>query len=100
MSMMSYNKRDDGYVVSDNSFTVAVKTELSRAREKFPSNNLGMIALVEEVGELAQALLKWKAGKFGFDRVFDEAVQVATMAQRVAVESDASFKGVDYVEPE
>jgi len=72
--------------------------ELSRARAKFPSANHSMIALTEEVGELAQAVLKHAAGKQPRSRIWDEALQVAAMAMRVAIEDDASLF-VNYTEP-
>lgn len=34
-----------------------ITEELIKAREKFPSSSLSMIALTEEVGELAKAIL-------------------------------------------
>lgn len=89
----------DGRRPSDEYFTLSVASELRRAREKFPSSALALAALTEEVGELAQALLKWRAGKLSWDAVVGEAIQVATMAQRVAVEGDASFEAVAYSEP-
>lgn len=83
----------------DEEFFAAVSAELQRAREKFPSSNLSLAALMEEVGELAQAMLKVRAGKWPAYRVREEAVQVAAMAVRVALEGDASFS-IDYVEPD
>lgn len=84
---------------TDEYFTLSVIDELKRARFKFPSAVLSMAALTEEVGELAQALLKWRAGEQSWDAVVGEAIQVAAMAQRVAVEGDASFEAVAYSEP-
>jgi NTP pyrophosphatase (non-canonical NTP hydrolase) len=84
---------------TDKWFRTEVVVELSRARRKFPSSVLSMAALTEEVGELAQALLKWRAGKGTWAEVESEAIQVACMAQRVAVEGDASFEAADYSEP-
>ena len=60
--------------------------ELQRAREKFPRPNLNMVALVEEVGELAKALLDEP-----YNNVRREAVQVAVMAMRVAVDGDPTL---------
>ena len=72
--------------------------ELNHARKKFPSANHSFLALTEEVGELAQAILKVRAGKWDKLRIYQEAIQVATMAMRVALENDESLK-VDYREP-
>ena len=66
-------------------FLAEVRAEIARARSKFPNNDLTTIALTEEVGELAKALLDESA-----DRVRSEAVQVAAMAARVAIDGDAS----------
>lgn len=84
---------------TNETFAGGVVEELGRARAKFPLSNLSMAALTEEVGELAQALLKWRAGDWPWARVVEEATQVAAMAQRVAVEGDASFDAVAYSEP-
>lgn len=59
--------------------------EVARARAKFPSPNLNMLALTEEVGELAKALMDEPRAN-----VRAEAVQVACMAIRVALEGDPS----------
>lgn len=67
----------------DVAFTNAVTAELVAARDKFPSSAMSMVALTEEVGELAKALLDES-----WERVVEEAVQVAVMAQRVATEGD------------
>lgn len=63
-------------------------TELKSARLKFPSSEGSLAALTEEVGELAKALLSESR-----TRVRDEAVQVAVMAIRVALEGDPSLDG-------
>ena len=69
----------------------AIRAELSRARAKFPSNRHMLAALTEEVGELAQAMIDNHRQKASADAVRDEAIQVATMAIRVAEEGDADF---------
>jgi len=84
---------------ADDNFLLAVRTELRRARDKFPNSNLVLAALAEEVGELAQAMLKRRAGRMTDEDVWNEAVQVATMALRCAVEGDPSFNLVEYREP-
>ena len=83
---------------NDLEFLRDVAAEVRSARRKFPNPNLSFAALVEEVGEIAKALLSedWKA-------VSAECVQAATMALRVAVEGDPSLSqfreasGLDYV---
>lgn len=67
-------------------FLSDVSAEVLRAREKFPDASKSMTALTEEVGELAKALLD-ESDK----RVYEEAVQVAVMALRVATEGDRSL---------
>jgi hypothetical protein len=62
--------------------------ELLRARAKFPENDGLLAALVEEVGELAKAILEESD-----ERVWEEAVQVAVVAHRIATESDRSHSG-------
>lgn len=78
-------------------FACDMMTEHARAIEKFPSNDLGMIALMEEVGELAKAMLDEDS-----ERVRKEAIQVAVMAMRACLEGDGSVvefrasKGLDH----
>lgn len=60
--------------------------ECSRAREKFPENDITLHALHEEVGELAKACLDEPGLK-----VFSEAIQVMAMAMRVAIDGDDSL---------
>lgn len=79
---------------SDADFAAKVSRELARARKKFPTCSLSTIALMEEVGELAQALLKWRAGKGHWHQVETEAAQVACMAQRIVTEGDDSLLAV------
>lgn len=89
---------EDITLVETARFLDAVGDELQRARAKFPSSRLSVAALMEEVGELAQAMLKVAAGKWDKSRIMEEAIQVAAMACRVAVEGDSSF--TEYTEPD
>ncbi len=65
-----------------------IAEELDRARETFPNAIHSTVALMEEVGELAKALLDEP-----WENVRKEAVQVAVMAIRVAVDGDSSLDG-------
>lgn len=65
----------------------ALDAEMGRAREKFPSNRYLMTALVEEVGELAQATLQQQ----GRERIRREALQVACVAMRIYEEGDPVY---------
>lgn len=71
-----------------------ITVELMRARRRFPDSVDSLPALVEEVGELSQALLQHKheplKGVTHLD-IYSEAVQVAVMAIRVATEGDPNF---------
>lgn len=69
-------------------FIESVHEELNKATRKFPWPNPNLAALMEEVGELAQAFLQDKP----FEEIYKEAVQVATMAARCAIEGDPQFK--------
>lgn len=77
-----------------------VRDELKRAREKFPGTSHVGMALVEEVGELHQALLELQyephKGVSCVD-VYWEAIQVASTALRIATEGDATIPA--YVPP-
>ena len=69
-----------------------ITDELVAAREAFPENTHKLAALMEEVGELAQAMMHHDR-KLGISvhEVLREAVQVASMAIRLAVEGDDNF---------
>ena len=73
--------------VNDITAFEALRAEMSRGRAKFPTNRKLLAALVEEVGELARALLQ----EGNSDHAIDEAIQVACVAMRIAVEGDADF---------
>lgn len=68
----------------------AINAECMKARLKFPGNNLLLAALMEEVGELARALLQRKPK----DEVEREAIQVCAVAVRIIEEGDATFANV------
>ena len=65
--------------------------EMRRAQRKFPSTRLQMAALTEEVGELANALIEHARSGKPAEEVYAEAVQVAAMAARIALEGSAEF---------
>jgi len=69
-----------------------VEDELARARAKHPGTGDTFVALMEEVGELAQALLQHKYEGQAAHTVRAEAIQVACMAVRCATEGDESLK--------
>lgn len=79
----------------DVTFLMMLRREVERAREKFPAQpmELCFIALSEEVGELAECVLMAGLGQSNskgktFGDLIKEAVQVATMAMRIATEYD------------
>lgn len=69
-------------------FLIEVAHEHERAVGLFPSSEASMCALTEEVGELAKAMLEESP-----ERIRKEAIQVAVMAMRVAIEGDPSLDG-------
>ncbi len=69
-----------------------IRDELKAAREAFPENTHKLAALVEEVGELAQAMIQHDRHLgTSVQEVLREAIQVAAMGVRVAVEGDDNF---------
>jgi hypothetical protein len=73
-----------------------ITNEVARARNLVPGRTDMFVALTEEVGQLAQALIdqKYKAARNDTQfhlNVLAEAVQVAAMAVRIATEGDAGF---------
>lgn len=75
------------YIVPDDveAFLDEVRTELLRARSKFPGDRIMTIALAEEFGELCKAVLDEPAAN-----VRKEAVQTAVMAARIVLDGDGS----------
>lgn len=69
-----------------------IRDELIAARKAFPGTTHMLCALTEEVGELHQAMMEHdrKQGTSATE-ILREAVQVAAMAIRVAVEGDENF---------
>jgi hypothetical protein len=76
----------------DATFMNDVFSEAQRARLLFAGNDLQMMALTEEVGELAKALIDHDRQKAPAKDVWIEAVQVAVMAMRVATEGDSAVR--------
>lgn len=67
----------------------AIRDEVRRARREHPHNRHLFGALVEEVGELANALLEGKSQH----EINGEAIQVACVAIRILEERDADYDG-------
>jgi len=69
-----------------HNFLFEVEQEVKRAQKKFPDNNASSMALGEEYGELAKALLSEP-----WENVYKEAIQTAAMCARVALEGDTAL---------
>ena len=80
---MSEQKNDS----SLDATLISVGGEVRRARVKHPGNAHLLAALVEEVGELAKALLEREPR----ERLRAEAMQCACVAIRIMEEGDADF---------
>lgn len=78
----------------ESAFLRSIGHEYDRAMNLFPGSEHNMNALTEEVGELAQALLQLqyepKKGKTKED-VVKEAIQVAAVAMKIALQGDKTF---------
>lgn len=70
--------------------------EVDKAQNKFPANRRLLGALMEEVGELAEALLKINESGESPQNVYDEAIDVAAVAYRIAVEGcpEYDYEGI------
>lgn len=80
--------------VSNYNLICDLEHELAKARQGWPRNADALPALMEEVGELAQALIQMKhepAKGRGHEEVYREAIQVACMALRIASEGEPGF---------
>lgn len=82
----------DRLTSADGLVFVMIRDELKAARGAFPGTTHMLCALVEEVGEVAKAIMEHdrKQGT-SVQEVLREAVQVASMAIRLAVEGDDNF---------
>lgn len=69
--------------VENSAFFDDVQLEWKHAVAKYPEPNKNLAALIEEVGEVARALLE-NAPR---EQLYNECVQVATMALRISQES-------------
>jgi hypothetical protein len=73
-------------------FIAAGLAEVERARKLWPGNKNRLVALLEELGEVAKALLDYDSGVAKDEDVYTELVQCLAMVIRLACEGDASFK--------
>ena len=80
-------------------FWYCLESEYQGAMNKFPGNRCNVAALMEEVGELSQALLQLqfepKKNKTRAD-VYQEAIQVAAMAMKIALNGSSEFPAYEY----
>ncbi len=68
-----------------------IEREITRGREKFPTNRHLHAALMEEVGEVANALLEFENGNKSRIEVRQELIQVIAVAVRLIQEGTAEF---------
>lgn len=82
----------DRLTSADGLVYIMIRDEVKAARGAFPKTTHMLAALVEEVGELSQAMMEHdRAQGTSVQEVLREAVQVACMAVRIAVEGDDNF---------
>jgi len=76
----------------DGLFFIMVRDELKAARSAFPGTTHMLAAFMEEVGELAQALMEHDRSQgTSVQEVMREAVQCAAMSIRLGTEGDENF---------
>jgi len=76
----------------DGLIILMIRDELKAARAAFPGSTHMLCAFMEEVGELAQALMEHDRNQgTSVQEVMREAVQCAAMSIRIAVEGDENF---------
>lgn len=83
-----YGRQERKHRQSIDGFSEMVRAEYELALRRFPYPNQNLAALMEEVGELARAFLQDESP----ERIYAEAVQVAAMAARCALEGDPQFE--------
>lgn len=76
---------DSDHVIRD------VREELELIQKWYPSNEHNLAALMEEVGELSNALLEQHRGNKNHADVYKEAIQVAAVAITIAMRGDSAF---------
>lgn len=79
---------DTGLADQSAFFAQMVLAEVNRARGFFPGPNANAVALIEEAGELADALIGLRSGTDAPADVRKELLQVAAMCVRLATEGD------------
>lgn len=73
-------------------FCEKVYVEKNFAEKKFPNGKNLLAALMEEVGELAEALLKIEESGHSPEEVYKEGIQVAAIVYRLIVEGEETYK--------
>lgn len=68
-----------------------VRTELQKARIKFPDNRHLLHAFAEEAGEVTKAFLDSNQGKADEAQIIRELIQTIAMAVRLLQEGDPDF---------
>lgn len=79
------------YANTFSKFVHDVHEEQERARRKFPEGDRLLGAVMEEVGEVAQALLKIKEAGLSPENVYLECVQAASTLYRLASEGEPEY---------
>lgn len=79
------------YANHDFQFADRMVKEARLARLKFPGGKQLLGALMEEVGEVAKALLKIQEAGDSPQCVYDELVQAAAMCLRLATEGEPEY---------
>lgn len=69
--------------------TISARAEVERGTNMYPNPDGLLAALMEEVGELARALMSQTK-----NRVREEAIQVAALALRIALEGDPTLNKI------
>lgn len=79
-----------------DSFFNDVKTELAKARKKFPTNKLLLGACAEEHGEMIKSLLDFEQKDGTKEQIYKEAVQAVAMTVRLLQEGseELMYQGV------
>ncbi len=86
------HKAEERLTSADGLVMSMIRDEVKSAREAFPGKTHMLAALVVEVGELAQAMMEHDRQQgTSVQECLREAIQVAAMAVRVAVEGDDNF---------
>jgi NTP pyrophosphatase (non-canonical NTP hydrolase) len=93
ISLKRILERNKNISKEQHEFIKKLKETLIKSTEKYPLNRIMLTGLISEVGEVGQALKNLVLEKEGatWQQVYDECIDVAVVALRLALEGDSNI---------